>query len=1194
MNVRKQLLVAAGGMALAISAQAALTGRWDFESGNLNGAVGGPLSYRDGDGALTQAGTSFNTTTAFGIPNIGGAEAKVMKFPGGPDDTGFLVPAPADANGGGQLVNEYTVLMDVLWPAASSSKLRAIIEAGRDTNPDAEVFALANNSLGIKGTGFGTLAPDTWHRLAIVSKVLDLNTGKIQLSFYANGVQVGTVSGNNLLDLRYALFPGGTFELFSDDSGETAPGYLNSLQVHNASLTKGQVLALGAPTAAGLPSTLPPVPSFTEKWIPSGTFASSSTKVGLVLNPGDTTIQDNSIELNLDGVVLTSPTIVRADGLITIEKQPAAPLSMGKHVLTVTYTDSAAGKKTLTREFTAVLLFEDFESIALAPRKDENGGATEPFLEGWTNRPPAGWLVDNSDFPATIIGPDNPDDDADGFADNDGKTEWAGWSFANKDFWVASDNQTRDQFLLAEGTVAIADPDEWDDNAHLVSLFNSYLSTPPISLTGVPANTAFLSFVSSWRPEGFDDSNATKFPVGPNGEAINNQTAVVKVSFDGGEPITLLKYDSKEGSPTFKGDAQNEAVLLQLKNPANAKSAVIYFELRDGANDWWWAIDNIAVGAGAAPPGIDTEPVALEVTEGQPAELKVVASGQGLGYQWFKGLGAAKGAVSGAITDKLSFAKAAIEDAGYYSVEIKNSEGTTTSKVVKVSVLPKTEGRLVLLSEDFEGLTLGANVDETIAGEAVWTKTPPTGWTIDDKGVAGVESGNDGVTEWAGWSFAKREWWAQVGGQNRDKFIKGVGTVAIGDSDEWDDASHDAGNMNTYITTKTISLTGAKQNSVIVKFDSSWNPEEPQTANVTVSFDGGAEVEIKRYESAASNAKYHPAELSETLAYRVNNPAGAKTMTVKFGYFNTLNNWWFAFDNLVVLADPAPVFFEDFEGLVLGPNVEEGITTGSGGAQTAVWTKQPPAGWSIDDTGVPGAGTDQDGVTEWAGWSFARREWWAATAGDQDRTKFLKGVGTVAIADSDEWDDIKPHAAGNMATFLKTRAIDITGKTANSLYFKFDSSWRDEDPQKATITASYDGGAPVEVLRWVSDAASPNFHDDNANETVTIPLYNPAGAKSVVLSFGYFDTLNNWWWAVDNLEVFVGDVAPPQGPVANGDPKIPGLVGAAFTEVKVDTATKTITAKLPASGDAAFLSIAPGVTVLSVQIQGDLLVVKYQ
>ncbi len=1193
MNLNKALLAAAGGMALATSLQAALTGRWDFDKGDLTG-TGGPLQYRDGVGGLTQSGTSFNTTTGFGIPNIGVAEAKVMKFPGGPDDTGYLVPAPATANGGGgSFVNNYTILMDVLFPEASNSKLRAMIDADqRGTNPDAEFFVAANNTMGAKAGGFGSIAPNTWYRIGIVSEVTNEEAGTIRFRLYSNGAQVGVFNAGAVRDLRFALAAGGFFELFSDDNGETAPGYINSLQVHNTSLTKGQLSALGGPAAAGLPETLPPVSAFVEKWMPSGTFASRSAKVGAILDLGDSTVADATISLSLDGAVLTSPTISRANGMVTVEKAPATPLSLGKHVISLSYTDSIGGQKTVTKEFSAVVFYEDFEGLDLVPAKDEASTAILLIEKGWANRPPAGWSIDNSQFPAVVITEENPDADGDGYADNDGRTEWAGWSFATKEFWVAADNQTRDQFNLAEGTVAIADPDEWDDAAHAVSLFNSFLKTPEISLDGVPANTAFLAFASSWRPEGFDDANTSKFPVGPNGEAINNQTAIITVSFDGGAPVQVFKYDSKDGSTTFKADAQNESVQVQLKNPAGAKKMVLSFEMRDGANDWWWAVDNIAVGAGASKPAIEQGPVALEVNEGQPASMTVTVSGAGLSYQWFKGQPGGRVAVSGATAATLNLVAANVSDAGYYSVNVTNSEGTTSSGVAKLSVNPKTEGRLVLLTEDFEKLVLGPNVDEAVAGEAVWTKTPPEGWSIDDTGVPGV-GGNDGVTEWAGWSFAKREYWAQAGGQNRDKFVKGVGTVAIGDSDEWDDQGHDPGNMATYIKTKAISLDGVKANSVIVKYDSSWNPEEPQTANVTVSFDGGAPVEIKRYESAQNNANYHPIEYSETLSYRVNNPAGAKTMVITYGYFNTLNNWWFAFDNLQVLAEPAPVFFEDFEGLVLGPNREEGITTGSGGAQTAVWTKTTPAGWSIDDTGVPGVGTDQDGVTEWAGWSFAKREWWASTAGDQQRTQFLKGTGTVAIADSDEWDDIKPHAGGNMATFLKTKAIDITGKTANSLHLKFDSSWRDEDPQKASIMASYDGGAPVQVLRWES-LAGPNFHDDKPNETVSIPLYNPEGAKSLVLTFGYFDTLNNWWWAIDNLEVSVGAVVPPASLLVNPSPQIPGLSGGAFTDVQVDSATKTISAKLPSSGDVGYITIRPGVTILSTKIEGGRLVVKYQ
>jgi hypothetical protein len=425
----------------------------------------------------------------------------------------------------------------------------------------------------------------------------------------------------------------------------------------------------------------------------------------------------------------------------------------------------------------------------------------------------------------------------------------------------------------------------------------------------------------------------------------------------------------------------------------------------------------------------------------------------------------------------------------------------------------------LLLCETFESLPLGPNVDESVAGTEVWTKTAPTGWVIDDSGVPGAgDPGQDGITEWAGWSFAQRDWWAQVGGQSRAGFTRGIGTVAIADSDEWDDTPHAPGNMATYLSVRPISLTGVRENSVVLQFDSSWRPEPSQKANVTVSFDGGAATEILRWESVPTGPNFRPDSLSETVSLQIANPAGASSMTITFGYFDTRNNWWWAIDNVVVTGERLPFFRETFDGIALGPNVEEGIITGSGGAQPNVWSKAGPAGWTTDDTGVPGVGTAQDGVTEWAGWSFASRTWWAATANGQQRELFTKGTGAVAIADSDEWDDVA-HAAGNMATFLSTPAISLAGLDPNSLSLRFDSSWRDENPQKANITASFNGGAPVEILRWESAPASPFFHDDNVNETVTVNINNPPGATSMVLKFGYFDTRNNWWWAIDNVEL---------------------------------------------------------------------------
>ena len=235
------------------------------------------------------------------------------------------------------------------------------------------------------------------------------------------------------------------------------------------------------------------------------------------------------------------------------------------------------------------------------------------------------------------------------------------------------------------------------------------------------------------------------------------------------------------------------------------------------------------------------------------------------------------------------------------------------------------------------------------------------------------------------------------------------------------------------------------------------------------------------------------------------------------------------FDDIRLATAAAPagkilLLDEDFEALALGPNVEEGTA----GAQ--VWTDTPPAGWAIDESGVPGVGNSAiDGVTEWAGWAFANKDWWVTAAGNQRRVEFTLGQGTVAIADPDEWDD-STHppgysvAADPYDTWLSTPAIDISGCAAGTAQLEFASSWRPEFDsdyhQTATITASFNGLEPVEVLRWESDSGSPNYKPDNStNETITVNLNSPPWATSVVLTFGLFDAGNDWWWAIDNVKV---------------------------------------------------------------------------
>jgi hypothetical protein len=224
------------------------------------------------------------------------------------------------------------------------------------------------------------------------------------------------------------------------------------------------------------------------------------------------------------------------------------------------------------------------------------------------------------------------------------------------------------------------------------------------------------------------------------------------------------------------------------------------------------------------------------------------------------------------------------------------------------------------------------------------------------------------------------------------------------------------------------------------------------------------------------------------------------------------------------------LYSQDFEGLELGPVVQEVEPAGGDYDPDAVWTNVPPEGWTrrvADD--MPGLDDEFVGVEEFEGWTFVDADWWTQTAGDQQRSFFSLAEGsTVAVADPDEWDDIgSPKDLGNFNAWLATPPINITGAEANSVRLDFVSSWRDEafddgdltNNQTATITVAFDGGAATEVLRWESDPSDPDFYDDATDDVVSLPLSNPASATSMVIEFGLIDSKNDWWWAVDNIEV---------------------------------------------------------------------------
>lgn len=175
------------------------------------------------------------------------------------------------------------------------------------------------------------------------------------------------------------------------------------------------------------------------------------------------------------------------------------------------------------------------------------------------------------------------------------------------------------------------------------------------------------------------------------------------------------------------------------------------------------------------------------------------------------------------------------------------------------------------------------------------------------------------------------------------------------------------------------------------------------------------------------------------------------------------------------------------------------------------------------------------GVAEWQGWAIADRDFWV-NADFQLREQFTKGSGRIAVTDPDEWDDydpfgIDPDSTGDFNARLTSPVINLNGVTPNTVVVRFDSSWRQEGRQKASLLVSFDGGEYSRVFLWDS-VPGPDFKPDATNETAEFAINNPAGATSMRLRWEMTEARNNWWWAFDNVVVAAQGGSPIEPPGA--------------------------------------------------------------
>ena len=403
----KLKLVAAlvGAASYASTLLAQNIGQWDFNSGDLSQTAGanlGPITYNDGPGGQTFANTVFGSTTTLGVPNINGTVANVMNFPAGALPEGFLISTPP-GNGAGSLVNEYTIIMDVLYSQGKTLRPLLEMDNGSEDNINALWDIAADGSLQVTNTagasslpsgGYGSLTTNVWYRLALV---LDESLGTATV--YTNGTVLGVLNfGKGNIDSPFALVPSGFTPILSSVYTNAA-GYVNSIQLRDSALNPGQIEALGGPSASKIPITLPPGHSYIVTRSPNvGEIGDSPTPaISVVVDPGAATIDSSTFALFFDGSPLTASVTSDTDvatrfDVNASENNILNPLST--HTVTLIYSDSLLGYRTNTWSFTvaqyqnvnlpAPVYFENFDEVPEGVSTNAQGVVVWNLPTGWS------------------------------------------------------------------------------------------------------------------------------------------------------------------------------------------------------------------------------------------------------------------------------------------------------------------------------------------------------------------------------------------------------------------------------------------------------------------------------------------------------------------------------------------------------------------------------------------------------------------------------------------------------------------------------------------------------------------------------------------------------------------------------------------------------------------------------------------
>jgi len=239
-----------------------VTGQWDmttpldFSTAVIVASCGRDMEFYNLNEFLS---SEIASTDAFGIPGINGVDTMVLHFDPPNPSGGYKMFHGISANGGGSRVNQYTLIMDLFYPASSQNAFRSLLQTDTNNANDGEFFIADNNGLGTSGLYQGQFLGATWQRVALAVDLSGPGAHPVVAKFI-NGVKVGEQT-LDAADGRWSLSPatdtnGPYALLFGDENGDNRPGYLSSVQIRSGRLADAAIAWLGGPSASKIPGCI--------------------------------------------------------------------------------------------------------------------------------------------------------------------------------------------------------------------------------------------------------------------------------------------------------------------------------------------------------------------------------------------------------------------------------------------------------------------------------------------------------------------------------------------------------------------------------------------------------------------------------------------------------------------------------------------------------------------------------------------------------------------------------------------------------------------------------------------------------------------------------------------------------------------------------------------------------------------------